>query len=87
MQTIITIAIIITAELLFIAGVILLFSPELLIRFNEFVLGLSKKKKPTLKKGNKLSIDVFIFTKRFLIGLSLILISTYLIYTAIFSVF
>ncbi len=80
MQLIITIAIIFTAGLLVLVGIVLLFSPELLIRFNDYIISLSKKKS-TLKKGKNLSIDVFIFTKRFLFGLFLILIGLYLIYT------
>ena len=81
MQLIITITIIFTAGLLVLVGIVLLSSPELLIRFNDYIIGLSKKKKPTLKKSKNLSIDVFIFTKRFLIGLCFILIGLYLIYT------
>ena len=81
MQLIITITIIFTAGLLVLVGIILLFSPELLIRFNDYIISLSKKKKSTLIKSKNLSIDVFIFTKRFLFGLFLILIGLYLIYT------
>jgi hypothetical protein len=80
MQLFVTITIIFTAGLLVIAGFVLLFSPELLIRFSDYIIGLTKKKS-TLKKSKKLSIDVFIFTKRFLIGFFLILIGLYLIYT------
>ena len=80
MQLIITITIIFTAGLLVLVGIILLFSPELLIRFNDYIISLSKKK-PTLNKSKFLSIDVFIFTKRLLFGLFLILIGLYLIYT------
>ena len=80
MQLIITITIIFTAGLLVLVGIVLLFSPELLIRFNDYIIGLSKKK-PTLKKSKNISIDVVIFTKRFLIGFGLILLGLYLIYT------
>ncbi len=80
MQLIITITIIFTAGLLVLVGIVLLFSPELLIRFNDYIIGLSKKK-PALKKSKNISIDVFIFTKRFLIGFGLILLGLYLIYT------
>ena len=80
MQLIITIAIILTAGLLVIAGILLLFSPEVLIRVNDYLIGLSKKKL-TFKKDRLLSIDVYIFTKRILFGLFLILLGLYLIYT------
>ena len=61
MQLIITITVILTAELLVIASIVLLFSPELLIRFNKYIISWSKKK-PTLNKDKYLSIDVFIIT-------------------------
>lgn len=80
MQLFITITIILTAGFLVIAGFLLLFSPELLIRVNDYLLGLSKKK-VNAKKGKLLSIDVFIFTKRVLFGLALILLGFYLVYT------
>ena len=80
MQLIITIVIIITAGLLVIAGILLLFSPESLIRLNDYIFGLSKNKL-TSKKGKLLSIDVFIFTKRILFGLFLILLGLYVVYT------
>ena len=80
MQLFITITIILTAGFLVIAGFLLLFSPELLIRVNDYLIGLSKKK-VNAKKGKLLSIDVFIFTKRVLFGLALILLGFYLVYT------
>ena len=80
MQLIITITIILTAGLLVLAGILLLFSPELLIRVNDYLIGLSKKK-VSMNKGKLLSIDVYIFTKRILFGLVLILLGLYLIYT------
>jgi len=80
MQLFITITIILTAGFLVLAGILLLFSPEVLIRVNDYLMGLSKKK-ATLKKGKLLSIDVFIFTKRVLFGLALILLGFYLVYT------
>ena len=80
MQLIITILIILTAGVLVIAGILLLFSPEVLIRVNDILIGLSKKKE-SLNKNKLLSIDVYIFTKRILFGLALILLGFYLIYT------
>ncbi len=61
MQLIITITVILTTGLLVIAGIVLLFSPELLICFNKYIISWSKKK-PILNKGKYLSIDVFIIT-------------------------
>jgi len=80
MQLFITITIILTAGLLVLAGILLLFSPEVLIRVNDYLIGLSKKK-VSLNKGKLLSIDVYIFTKRILFGLALILLGIYLIFT------
>ena len=80
MQLFITITIILTAGFLVLAGILLLFSPEVLIRVNDYLMGLSKKK-VNVKKGKLLSIDVFIFTKRVLFGLALILLGFYLVYT------
>ncbi|MBU0530032.1 hypothetical protein KKF86_09850 [bacterium] len=80
MQLFITITIVLTAGLLVLAGILLLFSPEVLIRVNDYLIGLSKKK-VTMNKGKLLSIDVYIFTKRILFGLALILLGIYLIYT------
>jgi len=80
MQLLITISIILTAGILVIAGILLLFSPEVLIRVNDILIGLSKKKE-SLNKNKLLSIDVYIFTKRILFGLALILLGFYLIYT------
>ena len=80
MQLIITISIILTAGVLVIAGILLLFSPEVLIRVNDYLIGLSNKK-ITVNKDKLLSIDVYIFTKRILFGLALILLGIYLIYT------
>ena len=68
------------SRVLVLDGNVLLFSPELLIRFNDYIIRLSKKA-PNLNNGKFLSIDMFIFTKRFLFGLCLILIGLYLIYT------
>jgi len=80
MQLIITIIIILTAVFLVIAGLLLLFSPEILIRFNDYIIA-SSKKKLNMNKGKLLSIDVFVFTKRILFGLFLILLGLYIIYT------
>ena len=80
MQLIITISIILTAGVLVIAGILLLFSPEVLIRVNDYLIGLSNKK-ITVNKDKLISIDVYIFTKRILFGLALILLGIYLIYT------
>ena len=80
MQLIITISIMLTAGVLVIAGILLLFSPEMLIRVNDYLIGLSDKK-ITVSKDKLLSIDVYIFTKRILFGLALILLGIYLIYT------
>ena len=80
MELIFTITIIFSAVLLVIAGVLLLFSPELLIRFNDYLLNMSKKEiKFSIK--NILPVDVFVYTKRFIFGLLLILLGLYLIYT------
>ncbi len=80
MQLIITITIIPTAALLIIAGIILLFSPELLIRFNDYIIGLSNRN-ITVNKRKSLSIDVYVLTRRILFGLFLILLGLYLLYT------
>ena len=80
MQLIITISIILTAGVLVVAGILLLFSPEMLIRFNDYILA-SSKKKLSVNKGKLLSIDVYVFTKRILFGLFLILLGLYIIYT------
>jgi hypothetical protein len=80
MQLIITISIILTAGFLVIAGILLLFSPEVLISINDYLIGLSNKK-ITVSKDKLLSIDVYIFTKRILFGFALILLGIYLIYT------
>ena len=80
MQLIITISIILTAGVLVIAGILLLFSPEVLIRVNDYLIGLSNKK-ITVNKDKLISIDVYIFTKRILFGLALILLGIYLMYT------
>ena len=80
MQLIITISIILTAGVLVIAGILLLFSPEVLIRVNDYLIGLSNKK-ITVNKDKLISIDVYIFTKRILFGLALILLGLYLIHT------
>ena len=80
MQLIITISIILTAGFLVIAGILLLFSPEVLIRINDYLIGLSNKK-ITVNKDKLISIDVYIFTKRILFGLALILLGIYLLYT------
>ena len=80
MQLIITISIILTAGILVIAGILLLFSPEMLIRFNDYIIGLSKRKIP-VSKSKTLSIDVYILTRRIIFGLFLIVLGLYLIYT------
>ena len=80
MQLFITIIIILTAGFLVLAGILLLFSPELLIRVNDYLIGLSRRKIP-VNKDKLISIDVYIFTKRILFGLALILLGIYLIYT------
>ena len=80
MQLFITIAITLTAAFLITAGILLLFSPELLIRFNDYIIGLSKSK-VTVNKHKSLSIDVYILTRRILFGLFLILLGLYLLYT------
>ena len=80
MQLIITISIILTASILVVAGILLLFSPEVLFRVNDYLIGLSNKK-ITVNKDKLISIDVYIFTKRILFGLALILLGIYLIYT------
>ena len=80
MELIITIAIVLAAVLLVAAGALLLFSPELLIRFNDYLLNIAKKEiKFSIK--NILPVDVFVYTKRFIFGLLLILLGLYLIYT------
>ena len=80
MESILTITIVFAAVLLVIAGVLLLFSPELLIRFNDYLLNISKKEiKFSIK--NILPVDVFVYTKRLIFGLLLILLGLYLIYT------
>ncbi|MFC1527913.1 hypothetical protein ACFL5D_04130 [Candidatus Neomarinimicrobiota bacterium] len=80
MELIITIAIVLAAVLLVAAGALLLFSPELLIRFNDYLLNIAKKEiKFSIK--NILPVDVYVFTKRFIFGLLLILLGLYLIYT------
>ena len=80
MPLIIIITTIFTAALLVLSGILLLFSPELLIRFNDYILTLSKKKL-NANKGKLFSIDVYVFTKRILFGLLLILLGLYIIYT------
>ena len=80
MQLIITISILFTSVILVTAGILLLFSPELLIRFNDYMIGLSKSK-ITLNKSKSVSIDVYILTRRILFGLFLIVLGIYLIYT------
>ncbi len=80
MPLIIIITTIFTAGLLVLSGILLLFSPELLIRFNDYILTLSKKKLKA-NKGKLFSIDVYVFTKRILFGLLLILLGLYIIYT------
>ncbi|MFC1784143.1 hypothetical protein ACFL0J_00770 [Candidatus Neomarinimicrobiota bacterium] len=80
MELIITIAIVIAAVFLVVTGALLLFSPELLIRFNDYLLNIAKKEiKFSIK--NILPVDVFVYTKRFIFGLLLILLGLYLIYT------
>ena len=80
MQLIITISITLTAGILIISGILLLFSPELLIRFNDYMIGLSKSK-ITANKSKSVSIDVYILTRRIIFGLFIILLGLYLIYT------
>ena len=80
MQLIIIISIILTAGIIVIAGILLLFSPEMLIRFNDYIIGLSKRKIP-VNKSKTLSIDVYILTRRIIFGLFLIILGLYLIYT------
>ena len=80
MQLIITISIILTAGILVIAGILLLFSPEMLIRFNDYIIGLSKRK-ISVNKSKSLSVDVYILTRRIIFGLFLIVLGLYLIYT------
>ena len=80
MELIITIAIIFSAILLVTAGALLLFSPELLIRFNDYLLNIGKKK-ISFGIKNILPVDVFIYTRRLIFGLLLILLGLYLIYT------
>ena len=80
MQLIITITISLTAVLLIISGILLLFSPELIIRFNDYMIGLSKSK-ITVDKSKSVSIDVYILTRRVIFGLFLIVLGLYLVYT------
>jgi len=80
MQLIITISILLTAVILVIAGIVLLFSPELLIRFNDYIIGLSKSK-ITVSKSKSVSIDIYILTRRVLFGLFLMVLGLYLVYT------
>ena len=80
MQLIITISILLTAVILAIAGIILLFSPELLIRFNDYMIGFSKSKR-TVNKSKSVSIDIYILTRRVIFGLFLIALGLYLVYT------
>ena len=80
MQLIITISILLTAVILAIAGIVLLFSPELLIRFNDYMIGFSKSKR-TVNKSKSVSIDIYILTRRVIFGLFLITLGLYLVYT------
>jgi len=80
MQLIITISILLTAVILVTAGILLLFSPEMLIRFNDYIIGLSKRK-ISVNKSKSLSVDVYILTRRIIFGLFLIVLGLYLIYT------
>ena len=80
MQLIIIISITLTAGVLIISGVLLLFSPELLIRFNDYIIGLSKSK-ITVSKSKSVSIDIYILTRRVLFGLFLMVLGLYLVYT------
>ena len=80
MELTITIAIVFAAVLLVTTGALLLFSPELLIRFNDYLLNIAKKEiKFSIK--NILPVDVFVYTKRFVFGALLIILGLYLIYT------
>ena len=80
MELTITIAIVFAAVLLVTAGALLLFSPELLIRFNDYLLNIAKKEiKFSIK--NILPVDVFVYTKRLVFGALLIILGLYLIYT------
>ena len=80
MELIFTITIIFAAVVLVTAGALLLFSPELLIRFNDYLLNIGKKK-ISFGIKNILPVDVFIYTRRLIFGLLLILLGLYLIYT------